>query len=299
VCILDIALSEDHLALVAEEGASRSVVLWSEGSAAEVYQTIEDAGVVDWSPDGENLAIGTDGGDIYLWDPSNSLTTVGNIEAGVRSVVYSPDGQWLAAGYEDGTTRLWPMARQNDGLPILNESFHTSAVTAISWDVGSLTTATVGGKELWLHDTHGYPVAGVEYDEKVLSVAWSVDDKIAVSLDIDQQGPEDLDVYNILIYHFPGLGDFVSDAYIKGGATDLVWSPDGVALAQNGEYFVINYLGLWPGLAHPPALIPCIYESDPQGSSWRKGEIPAAGIGLIVHSFSPLFNFSCMCTNQS
>ncbi|WP_086860962.1 WD40 repeat domain-containing protein, partial [Streptomyces milbemycinicus] len=78
-----------------------------------------------YRPDGEQLALGTDSGQVTLWDGSaerrlgvvaGTLTGEGRESAEpVKALAYSPDGKILAVAGDKGTLRLWDTA---SGLPL-------------------------------------------------------------------------------------------------------------------------------------------------------------------------------------
>ncbi|MEU5024389.1 nSTAND1 domain-containing NTPase [Streptomyces milbemycinicus] len=78
-----------------------------------------------YSPDGEQLALGTDSGQVTLWSGdamrrlgvvSGTLTGEGRETAEpVNALAYSPDGKILAVAGDKGTLRLWDTA---SGLPL-------------------------------------------------------------------------------------------------------------------------------------------------------------------------------------
>ncbi|MFK4271658.1 nSTAND1 domain-containing NTPase [Streptomyces milbemycinicus] len=78
-----------------------------------------------YSPDGEQLALGTDSGQVTLWDGdamrrlgvvSGTLTGEGRETAEpVNALAYSPDSKILAVAGDKGTLRLWDTA---SGLPL-------------------------------------------------------------------------------------------------------------------------------------------------------------------------------------
>lgn len=63
---------------------------------------------VAWSPDGAQLAVSCEDGDVYLWDVARASKRLlrGHSELCVR-MAFSPDGRRLFTGSRDGTTRLW------------------------------------------------------------------------------------------------------------------------------------------------------------------------------------------------
>ncbi|OAQ24028.1 WD40 repeat-like protein [Linnemannia elongata AG-77] len=66
-------------------------------------------GAMSFSPDGLQLAVGTDDGLIYLWGSQSDerdIELVGHT-GGVDCIAYSPCGEWIASGSWDKTVRLW------------------------------------------------------------------------------------------------------------------------------------------------------------------------------------------------
>jgi len=64
-----------------------------------------------WSPDGVQLAVSCEDGDVWLWDVVQGTHRVlrGHSEFCLR-LRFSPDGRLLSTGSRDGTTRLWDTA---------------------------------------------------------------------------------------------------------------------------------------------------------------------------------------------
>ncbi|MES4905677.1 MULTISPECIES: hypothetical protein [unclassified Streptomyces] len=105
-----------------------------------------------YSPDGEQLALGTDSGQVTLWDGdamrrlgvvSGTLTGEGRETAEpVKALAYSPDGKILAVAGDNGTVRLWDTASSRPlGSALITAG---DAVRALSFSKDGRTLLVAG-----------------------------------------------------------------------------------------------------------------------------------------------------------
>jgi WD40 repeat protein/transcriptional regulator with XRE-family HTH domain len=94
-------LRQVDLALVNFQNSTFAKCIFSE--------TFSDGMSVDFSPDGQTIAVGDSNGNIYLWNISTTqlLGTFEGHKGWVWSVAFSPDGTLLASGSTDSSVRVW------------------------------------------------------------------------------------------------------------------------------------------------------------------------------------------------
>ncbi len=91
--------------------ASVDLYAYPESRKLATLETATRVFTMAWSPDGSQLAVATEDGDVYLWSVGRSAQRIlrGHSEPCVR-LGFSPDGAFLFSGSRDGTTRLWDAA---------------------------------------------------------------------------------------------------------------------------------------------------------------------------------------------
>ncbi|KAF9127409.1 hypothetical protein BGW39_005893, partial [Mortierella sp. 14UC] len=90
------------------------------------------AGTMAYSPNGQQLVMGSDGGVVYMWDVLSDEPGVKMNErkGKVRCLAYSPCGQWIIIAYHDKTVRLYQNQPASDGEGEQVESWTCAVVVS-------------------------------------------------------------------------------------------------------------------------------------------------------------------------
>ncbi|KAF9901542.1 hypothetical protein EC991_006024 [Linnemannia zychae] len=89
-------------------------------------------GTMAYSPNGQQLAMGSDGGVVYFWDLISGEPGVGMEERKdkVRCLAYSPCGQWILIAYHDKAVQLYQKNPADDGDGRGAENWNCAAVVS-------------------------------------------------------------------------------------------------------------------------------------------------------------------------
>ncbi|CAI5462769.1 unnamed protein product, partial [Closterium sp. Yama58-4] len=146
--------------VLATGGADKEIKLWRVASDAAGEPTVEfvaalahhnyAVNALRFSPSGDVLASGADGGEIVLWrqvqTPNGAIWKVfralSRHERDVLDLSWSPDGQWLASGSVDNSAIIWNLAR---GVPEAFLKDHVHYVQGVAWDPLSRFLVTCSG----------------------------------------------------------------------------------------------------------------------------------------------------------
>jgi WD40 repeat protein len=145
---VSVAFSPDGRQLVTSDTIARgNVRVWDSATGVEQFMLrgLSDwADGVDWSPDGQQIAVGCWDGTIRVFSARSGLEqfALRGHTGHAQGVAFSPDGSTLASGGQDRTVRLWD-ATNGQEARTLNAERHRVDGLALSLD-GKRVAYSVG-----------------------------------------------------------------------------------------------------------------------------------------------------------
>jgi WD40 repeat protein len=198
--------------------------------------TNEAANSLDWSPDGDYLAIGDLAGGVWVLAVENGEVEHSWAEQGdqISMVAWSPDESQVAAASRDGTILL---GNRDEGTAVLLEG-HSDQVTAVAWSPDGDRVASASlDQTVRVWDVESGEVLFVleGHHELVTAVAWSPNGEIIASGGWD---------WNIHLWNAETGRPLQVLAGHVAAVNSVAWSPDGSVLASASEDGTVMIWGI-------------------------------------------------------
>mgnify|MGYP001060056262 FL=1 len=231
----------DGTSILASANSDGYVKLWDvTANAATASLDTGWAMCLDWSPDGQQLAVGTNAGEVQIWDvasqqmlsrwrsPSFSMVT---------SVGWSPDGSTIASGQLDGDIYLWDIATGEVRLAINDYTDERCDTNGLAWSPDGSRIATAhqdGYVRLWDPLTGELTLAIEAHTGFVRGMAWSPDGSLLASTGQDRR--------IVLWDPITGLA-YAEQHHNRLPVWSVSWSPDGTMVASGAGAYLERHVG--------------------------------------------------------
>lgn len=162
--------------------------IYTDVAYADFYDPAKGVTSVDWSPNGAQIATGSDDHTIVIWDVGPPIVYAKQLHAHygrVKAVKWSPNGTWLAAAYddlsgnEDFNVAIWDVANE---VIVYTLEGHTAGLTDVDWSptgnrlISSSMDSTVN---IWDATTGTLIGTFTDHTGPVYDVHWASDGRIA------------------------------------------------------------------------------------------------------------------------
>lgn len=225
---------EDRLVTADSDGI---VKLWN--MAGELLQQVDYGDSVlttAFSPDGEQVAIAGNQGNVLLWDLATNTTTFlpQQHDGRIYQLAYSPNGKTLASAGEDATVKLWDVKTKT---AIATLRGHQGRVYRVAFYQDDLlaSAGSDGTVRLWSTKSRKQLAILEGHQDEVYSIAFSPEEKEPLLASGSKDSlvrlwkvngpikplPHDNRVYDV---RFRPDGEFIA---ASGQNTINLWRPDG------------------------------------------------------------------------
>ena len=190
------------------------------------------AGSVDYSPDGQWLAVGGDKG-VFVWDTlSRNEVVFFSTPYQNYSVAFNPDGKSLAAVCADGIVRVWNLATKELKFPVIKHDDPDWEIfrAAFSPKGDLLATAGAGGLvNVWNAATGEFVAGIIDHTNSMRDVKFSPDGKFLATASSDRSAK----VWDLSLAI---ENQTITDSFRT--FQDFVWYVNSVAFSPDGREVV-------------------------------------------------------------
>jgi WD40 repeat protein/DNA-binding SARP family transcriptional activator len=212
-------------------------ILWDmdRGAIIRSFDVYTNATSVDWSSDGQAIAIGDEQGTAKIWNASDGTLrwTLPGHTGRVNDVVFSPTGNRVATASEDGTAIIWEVASGQ----IITRLVNNASVTGVSWSPDGLrlgTSSKDGLGRVWDATTGTVLYTLPGHAGPVNDIVWTRDGKRIATVSDDGT----FRIWNA------ETGTEITQVRAARVST-LALSPDGEQIATGGGSYESTYFRVW------------------------------------------------------
>ena len=195
---------------------------------------------VDWSPDGQQLAVGTNAGEVQIWDVASQQmlhTWQSPTHTAVLSLGWSPDGNTIASGEWAGEIYLWDVGTGQVRQTITGYSNEPSDVNGLAWSPDGSTLATThpdGQVRLWNPATGQLTLTIDAHTGWARGMAWSPDGNLLASTGEDRR---------IVLWDLVTGLAYAEQHHNRLPVWSVSWSPDGTMVASGAGAYLERHVG--------------------------------------------------------
>jgi len=181
--VLGVAFNPDN-SLAATAGKDGYVLIWDVATAEFLYALEHDsqARSIDFSPDGTQLAVGTEN-ETVIWDVAEREQLYVLPQAGtIRTLQYSNDGHWLVTSSLKGTTYVWNAQDSAFNVPVFTLR-HNGGILHFAFSP-NFRYLVGGGTDNFAHVwdlSLGQEVTRIPHVERVTGVTFSQDGTLLIT----------------------------------------------------------------------------------------------------------------------